>query len=119
MPYFIPLEIYRDERYALSPTNSLFQLVQERKQNTVNVLLHPSDLYIAILRYKYNHDQRSLIWVALYIVLEQVDLEEAQKVCSNMFVNFLYPSWDCKDFFTELAALPPSAFHDALPKFPI
>jgi len=52
-------------------------------------------------------------------VLEQVDLKEVQKVCLNMFVNFLYSSWDYKDFFTGVVALPPSAFHDALPKFPV
>jgi len=115
----MPLEIHRGRRYALSPANSPFQSTQERKQNAVNALLHPPDPRIAILRYKYNHDQESLMWVALYIVLGRVDLEEAQKFCSNMFTNSLYPSRDREDFFTGVVALPSGAFHDALPEFPV
>jgi len=118
-PYFMPLEIHRGERYADSPANSPSLSVQERKQNAANALLHPPDLLITILRYNYHHDHESLMWVALYIVFGRVDLEEAQNICSNMFANSLRPSLYREHFFQGKIALPPGAFHSALPDFPL
>ena len=114
-PYFMPLEIHHGERYACSPPNSPSQSIQERKQAAANALLYPPNL--PILRYNYNHDQESLMWVALYIVFGRVDLAEAQKICSKIFVNSLRPSWYREYFFKGKIALPPSAFHPALPDF--
>ena len=72
----------------------------------MNALLHPPDPHIVTLRYNYNHDHKSLMWVALYIVFGRVDLEEAQETCSKIFANSLHPSWYRKHFFKGNIALP-------------
>jgi len=117
-PYFMPLEIHNGRRYARPPKKPSPQSFQEMEQNAVNALLHSPNLDI-ILRYSYNHDQESLMWVALYIVLGRVDVKAAQEICSNMFTNSLRPSPYREDFFQGVVALPLSAFHDALPRFPV
>jgi len=48
-----------------------------------------------------------------------VDLEAAQEICLKIFANSLHPSWYRKHFFKGNIALPPGAFHDALPEFPV
>jgi len=116
-PYFMPLEIHRGERYADPPEEAPPQSFQEIEQDAVNGLLHPRTL--PILRYNYNHDQESLMWVALYIVFGRVDLEKAQDICSNMFENSLRPSSYREHFFKGVVALPPGAFHHALSNFPL
>ena len=118
-PYFMPLEIHRGERYARPRRKASSQSYQEREENAAKALLHPPNLHITILRYNYNHDHESLMWVALYIVFGRVDLQGAQHLCSEMFVNSLRPSLYREHFFQGVVALPPGAFHSALPDFPL
>ena len=115
----MPLEIHRGERYARPRRKASSQSYQEREENAAKALLHPPNLHITILRYNYNHDHESLMWVALYIVFGRVDLQGAQHLCSEMFVNSLRPSLYREHFFQGVVALPPSAFHSALPDFPL
>ena len=118
-PYFMPLEIHRGERYARPRRKASSQSYQEREENAANALLHPPNLHITILRYNYNHDHESLMWVALYLVFGRANSEEAQDICSKMFMNSLHPSWYREYFFTGVVVLPPGAFHYALfPGFP-
>jgi len=120
MPYFMPLEIHRGERYAHPDVDDLFKSFEEVEQDLVNARLHPPDPPITTLRYNYNHDQESLMWVALYIVIGRADLAGAQKIFPQIFANFLCPSRYREYFFKGAVALPSDAFHRALyPKFPI
>ena len=118
-PYFMPLEIHRGRRYERPRGKASPQSVQERKQNAANSLLHPPNLHITILRYSYNHDQESLMWVALYIVFGRVNSQKAQDICSKVFANSLRPSLYREHFFEGAVVLPPGAFHSALPDFPL
>jgi len=114
----MPLEIHRGERYACSHADDPPRSIEEIEQYLANAHLHPPNP--PILRHNYNHDQESLMWVALYIVLGRVDLAGAQKIFPQIFTNPLFPSWYRKHFFKGAVALPPDAFHHALyPKFPI
>ena len=117
-PKFMPLEIHHGERYACPHVDDPLQTIEEIEQYLFNAHLHPPNPPIAILRHNYNHDQESLMWVALYIVLGRVDLAGAQKIFPRIFTNSLFPSWYREHFFKGAVALPPDAFHHALyPKF--
>ena len=119
-PYFMPLEIHRGQRYADEGTKTPFLSFEEEEQILFLPLSAPP---ITILKYNYNHDPESLMWVALYIVFGLVDWKAAQEVWPNIFTNSLYPSPDREEFFMfkESPFLAPffAAFHDQLlPGFP-
>ena len=120
-PYFMPYEIHSGRRCANISTDTQFD--EEGEQYLDSILFRPPDLRKTIVRYNYNHDPESLMWVALYIVFGLVDWKAAQEVWPNIFTNSLYPSPDREEFFMfkESPFLAPffAAFHDQLlPGFP-
>jgi len=125
-PYFMPLEIHLGKMYANISKNTQDWSRQEEEQDMAyldNILLHRSNPPRTIVRYKYNHDLESLMWVALYIVFGLVNWEAAQETWPKIFVNSLRPSDPRRDFFTEEESpLQPEfidAFHNQLlPGFP-
>ena len=118
-PYFMPLEIHSGRRYARSHITALPQSLEGRIQYKKHLdNPHRRSLPRLIVRYKYNHDQESLMWVALYIVFGLVDWKAAQEIWPRIFTNTLYPSPDREKFVMdeESPLHPPfdAAFHDQL-----
>ena len=117
-PYFMPLEIHRGKRYADEGAKTPFLSFAEEKQ----ILFLPrSAPRITILKYNYNHDPESLMWVALYIVFGLVDWKAAKDIWPKIFVNDLVPSPLRIEFFKGSAIDEPflDAFHPGLgPGFP-
>ena len=118
-PYFMPCEIHAGKRYADLETDPQFQISE---QYLDSVFFRP-DLHKTIVKYKYNHDQESLMWVALYIVFGLVDWNAAQEIWPRIFTNILYPSPE-REKFLMVARSPfrepfRAAFHEQLlPGFP-
>ena len=111
-PYFMPLEIHRGKRYADEGAKTPFLSFEEEKQILFLPLSAPR---ITILRYNYNHDPESLMWVALYIVFGLVDWKAAKDIWPNIFTNSLHPSPDREYFFeTTLNLHFYGAFHPGL-----
>jgi len=97
----MPWEIHRGKRYARPSAVPLSQLWKKRKQSRANTNLCPSNLPIAILRYKCNHDLESLMRVALYAVFRLVAWPAAQELWPKIFTNSPHPSEAREDFFMK------------------
>jgi len=112
-PYFMPYEIHSGRRCANISTDTQFD--EEGEQYLDSILFRPPDLRKTIVRYNYNHDPESLMWVALYIVFGLVDWKAAKDIWPNIFTNSLHPSPDREYFFeTTLNLHFYGAFHPGL-----
>ena len=94
-PYFMPLEIHLDQKYIPNPRLR----TEERKESTRSDVFSLPELPEAILRYTPNHDQESLMWVALWIVYGLVDYEKAKEIWPQIFANTRFPTRPRENFF--------------------
>ena len=99
-PYFMPLEIHRGEKY-LPPAYIGPQPTEEFKKRLRSGLSRLPRMPGAILRYTSNHDQESLMWVALWIVYGLVEWEGANSIRPQIFANTRFPTREREYFFTE------------------
>ena len=97
-PYFMPLEIHRGEKY-LPPAYIGPQPTEEFKKRLRSGSSRLPRMPGAILRYTSNHDQESLMWVALWIVYGLVEWEEANSIRPQIFANTRFPTREREYFF--------------------
>ena len=96
----MPLEIHLGKKYT-SNAGAVRLTKEERKKFMRGDFFSLPKLPKAILRYTPNHDQESLMWVALWIVYGLVDYEKAKEIWPQIFANTRCPTRRREDFFTE------------------
>ena len=111
-PYFMPLEIHRGKKFTSGPNARVWTL-EELKNDIHSHLSQRPKLPKAILRYTSNHDQESLMWVALWIVYGLVDWDQAKKIRTEIFKNTHSPSMKREEFFREGDSLDGGEFFEA------
>jgi len=109
-PYFMPLEIHLGKRYT---SDARLRTKEERKESIRSGVFSRPKLPKAILRYTPNHDQESLMWVALWIVYGLVDYEKAKKIWPQIFANTRFPTREREDFFQGRYSLQEGKFFEA------
>ena len=97
-PYFMPLEIHRGRKYTTANTGLLSDDEFAKFRSRSSRL---PEMPKAILRYASNHDQESLMWVALWIVYGLVEWEGANSIRPQIFANTCFPTREREYFFTE------------------
>ena len=75
----MPLEIHTGEKYTVSARAEPWTDEETEKYLRGDFSPLP-ELPKAVLRYTFNHDQESLMWVALWIVYGLVVWEQAEKI---------------------------------------
>jgi len=110
----MPLEIHRGKKLTSDP-NARPRTVKEFKEHMLNNLSQRPKLpkAKAILRYTSNHDQESLMWVALWIVYGLVDWDKAKEIRMEIFTNTHLPSMKREEFFREGDSLDWGEFFEA------
>ena len=123
-PYFMPFEIHSGEK--IIPFADTEVLSDDEFAKVMSGLLQLPKMPEAILRYTSNHDQESLMWVALWIVYGLVHWQEAEKIRPQIFVNARFPTRErehffkkadpregdlCKAFLSNLGNVYPKYFH--------
>jgi len=108
----MPLEIHLGER-LVSNANARLRTVEEIEQFMRSDYFPLPGLPEAILRYTSNHDQESLMWVALWIVYGLVDWEQAKKVRPKVFANIRSPSKERQLLFKRAYFLVEGEFSEA------
>ena len=98
-PYFMPFEIHSGEK-IIPPANTR-PLSDDEFAKFWSGLSQLPGMPETILRYAPNHDQESLMWVALWIVYGLVHSEEAEKIRPQIFANTRLPTSGREYFFTE------------------
>ena len=99
----MPLEIHRGKKLTSDP-NARPRTVKEFKEHMLNNLSQRPKLpkAKAILRYTSNHDQESLMWVALWIVYGLVDWDQANKIRTQIFTNTHLPDRKREQLFKQV-----------------
>jgi len=122
-PYFMPLEIYLGRKFV-PDTRPRLWTVEEMKQDMHSDFFSLPNMPKGILRYTSNHDQESLMWVALWIVYGLVDYKKAEKIRPQIFANTRFPTRKREEFFKQVHSLHDEeefreAFHPGLgPDYP-
>ena len=96
--YFMPMEIHRGRKYTPANTRPLSNDEFAKFSSGLSQLPRKPE---AILRYAPNHNQESLMWVALWIVYGLVHSEEAEKIQLQIFTNIRLLTSGREYFFTE------------------
>ena len=96
-PYFMPFEIHSGEK--IIPPASTRPLSDDEFAKFWSGLSQLPGMPETILRYAPNHDQESLMWVALWIVYGLVHWEGAEKIRSQIFANTRFPTREREHFF--------------------
>ena len=99
-PYFMPLEIHLGRKFT-SYANTQLWTDEEFEKYERGDFFSSLELPEAILRYTFNHDQESLMWVALWIVYGLVDWNQAKKIWPKIFTNIRRPTQEREDFFRQ------------------
>ena len=98
-PYFMPFEIHSGEK--IIPFADTEVLSDDEFAKVMSGLLQLPKMPEAILRYTSNHDQESLMWVALWIVYGLVHWEEADSIRPQIFANTHFPTRERENFFKK------------------